>query len=32
VETVLSNPDHRTADLGGDLSTSAMGDKILEQL
>lgn len=32
VETVLSNPDHRTADLGGHLSTRAMGDQILEQL
>ena len=32
VETVLSDPDHRTADLGGHLSTRAMGDQILEQL
>jgi isocitrate/isopropylmalate dehydrogenase len=32
VETVLSNPDHRTADLGGHLSTRAMGERILEQL
>jgi 3-isopropylmalate dehydrogenase len=32
VETALSNPDHRTADLGGCLSTRAMGDRILEQL
>jgi 3-isopropylmalate dehydrogenase len=32
VETVLSNPDNRTTDLGGHLSTRAMGDRILEQL
>ena len=31
VETVLSHPDHRTVDLGGRLSTRAMGDLILEQ-
>jgi 3-isopropylmalate dehydrogenase len=32
VETVLSNPEHRTCDLGGNLSTSAMGDLVVRKL
>jgi len=32
VENVLSHSDHRTMDLGGNLSTRAMGDRILEHL
>jgi len=32
VETVLSNPEHRTSDLGGKLSTSAMGDLVVKHL
>jgi 3-isopropylmalate dehydrogenase len=32
VETVLSDPEHRTSDLGGKLSTSAMGDLVVRHL
>ena len=32
VETVLSNPDNRTADLGGSLSTRKMGDLVVDNL
>jgi 3-isopropylmalate dehydrogenase len=32
VEIVLSNPDHRTSDLGGKLSTSALGDLLIKNL
>jgi 3-isopropylmalate dehydrogenase len=32
VETVLSNPENRTVDLGGKVSTSAMGDLVVENL
>lgn len=32
VETVLSDPEHRTGDLGGKLSTSAMGDLVVRNL
>lgn len=32
VATVLANPENRTPDLGGQLSTSAMGDLIVSQL
>ena len=29
LESVLANPDHRTKDLGGDISTTQMGDLIV---
>jgi 3-isopropylmalate dehydrogenase len=32
VETALSNPDNRTVDLGGKVSTSAMGDLVIKNL
>lgn len=32
VETVLSNPDNRTTDLGGNLSTRRMGDLVVNHL
>jgi 3-isopropylmalate dehydrogenase len=32
VEAVLQNPAHRTADLGGKLSTSALGDLVVKNL
>jgi len=32
VETVLSHPENRTSDLGGTLSTRAMGDLVVNQL
>jgi 3-isopropylmalate dehydrogenase len=32
VETVLSDPDNRTVDLGGKVSTSAMGDLVIKNL
>jgi 3-isopropylmalate dehydrogenase len=32
VETVLSHPENRTSDLGGTLSTSAMGDLVVKNL
>jgi len=32
VETVLANPQNRTADLGGEVSTSEMGDLVVSNL
>ena len=32
VETVLSDPAHRTADLGGKLTTTQMGDRVIAAL
>ena len=32
VESVLSNPENRTPDLGGKLSTTQMGSLITEQI
>ncbi len=32
VEIVLGNPEHRTSDLGGKLSTSALGDLVVTHL
>jgi isocitrate/isopropylmalate dehydrogenase len=32
VEAVLKNPVHRTPDLGGKLSTRAMGDLVIDNL
>lgn len=32
VETVLEDPDHRTPDLGGKLTTVQMGEKVVAQL
>lgn len=32
LETVLSNPDNRTRDLGGSMTTSQMGDAVLRAL
>jgi len=32
VEQVMSDPSNRTADLGGDLSTTAMGDRVVKAM